>query len=275
MNDSDWQSTSSESPDSAASDPSPDDPRSLFEGDKFYFNQKLIAINAKYHVFNEAGAPVLFVERPAHLGRHFLIWMVVIAIVTLGIVLTACLAALVGPEFSGVCFLGGALLTVIGAIFAFIRLLPRRNVNVYRDESRQEHLLAVFQDKKFEWIVATYTVVDAAEGVIGSFRKNFLWNILRRRWQVLDPEGNEIVLAMEDSLILSIVRRVLQQYVGFMPLTNFVFFNSGGKRTLGVFNRKYTFRDRYVLDLTQDPERTFDRRLAVAIGVMLDTGECR
>jgi hypothetical protein len=33
--------------------------------------------------------------------------------------------------------------------------------------------------------------------------------------------------------------------------------------------------DRYVLDLSADTARAFDRRVAVALGIMLDTGERR
>jgi len=33
--------------------------------------------------------------------------------------------------------------------------------------------------------------------------------------------------------------------------------------------------DEYVLDLRNDPDRYLDRRLALALGVMLDTGEKR
>jgi hypothetical protein len=44
---------------------------------------------------------------------------------------------------------------------------------------------------------------------------------------------------------------------------------------LGEFNRKFTLFDRYVLDLSADPDRAFDRRVALALGVMLDTGERR
>jgi hypothetical protein len=44
---------------------------------------------------------------------------------------------------------------------------------------------------------------------------------------------------------------------------------------LGEFNRKFTILDRYVVDLTDDPDRYLDRRIALALGIMLDTGEGR
>jgi len=44
---------------------------------------------------------------------------------------------------------------------------------------------------------------------------------------------------------------------------------------LGVFNRSFTILDRYVLDMSADLKARIDRRLALAMGVMLDTGERR
>ena len=50
--------------------------------------------------------------------------------------------------------------------------------------------------------------------------------------------------------------------------------SADGER-LGEFNRKLTLFDRYVLDLSADPTRSLDRRIALAMGVMLDTGDGR
>jgi len=44
---------------------------------------------------------------------------------------------------------------------------------------------------------------------------------------------------------------------------------------IGEFKRKFTILDRYVLDMSGDPQRLMDRRVALALGVMLDTGERR
>jgi len=57
--------------------------------------------------------------------------------------------------------------------------------------------------------------------------------------------------------------------------TNFIFQRPGSDKVIGEFRRKMTILDRYVLDLTADRTRAFDRRIAVALGVMLDTGERR
>src|SRR2546422_10589484 len=49
----------------------------------------------------------------------------------------------------------------------------------------------------------------------------------------------------------------------------------GSEDVVGEFNRKFRLLDRYVLDLKADGARTLDRRVALALGVMLDTGERR
>jgi hypothetical protein len=54
----------------------------------------------------------------------------------------------------------------------------------------------------------------------------------------------------------------------------FIFCLPGGQ-VVAEFNRKFTILDRYVLDLSKDSARVLDRRVALAMGVMLDTGERR
>jgi hypothetical protein len=81
-------------------------------------------------------------------------------------------------------------------------------------------------------------------------------------------------MAIEDSMILSLLRRVLGSLFGLLR-TNFLLVRGTDEEVFGEFNRKYTVLDRYLLDLTADPARVFDRRVAVSLGVMLDSGERR
>jgi uncharacterized protein YxjI len=123
-------------------------------------------------------------------------------------------------------------------------------------------------------VYATYTVRDAGGTEIARLRKNFLFNFFRRKWEVLTPSGTPQWVAREDSIILSLLRRFLGPMLGLLR-TNFVFQRAGGDRVIGEFKRKLTILDRYVLDLRPDGARAFDRRVALALGVMLDTGERR
>ena len=123
--------------------------------------------------------------------------------------------------------------------------------------------------------IVTLTIMGWAAGEpLAILRKTYLHNIVRKRWYVTTPEGAPLAMAIEDSIVLSLLRRVMGTFFGFLR-TNFVFVRGADAEIFGEFNRKFTLLDRYVLDLSTDSARTFDRRIAVALGVMLDTGERR
>jgi hypothetical protein len=168
----------------------------------------------------------------------------------------------------------GIILSVIGAIVVAIWLAPKRHIFIYADDTKSQLLLEVFQDQKFHLIRGTYTVRDPREGVLGQFRKNYLYNLYRKRWDGFRPDGTPLVVAREDSLILSLLRRFLGPMLGLLR-TNFVYLRPGTDKVIGEFNRKVTLFDRYVLDLSADRARELDRRMAVALGILLDTGERR
>ena len=126
--------------------------------------------------------------------------------------------------------------------------------------------------------MATYTVLDENGEEIGRYRKDYLANFLRKRWDGFHPDGTQLYVIREDSVLLSLLRRFLGSFYGLLR-TNFVIHqvdeNGNDGPLLGEFNRKFTLLDKYVLDCTHDRSRKMDRRMAIAIGVLLDTGEQR
>lgn len=157
---------------------------------------------------------------------------------------------------------------------------PLRHVTVYRDDSRRAVVLRVLQDQRVAVLTRSYTVTTpaaAGELALGRLRKHYAHNVFRKRWYVESASGERQAMAIEDSVVLSLLRRLLGSLFGVLR-TNFILVHAGGPidgTVFGEFNRKLTVFDRYVLDLTGDPERLVDRRVAVALGVMLDTGERR
>ena len=113
----------------------------------------------------------------------------------------------------------------------------------------------------------------AQRWILARLRKRYVHNVIRKRWYVETPTGQVVALAIEESIVLSLLRRVLGSFFGLLR-TNFVFTHTDGT-VLGEFNRKFTILDRYVLDLSDDPQRYLDRRIALALGIMLDTAEGR
>ena len=258
--------------------PPPNTPRAptagvdrAFDRDVFLLRQRVFTIASKYEVWAEDGTPILYVERPTYPMRTLLAYLV--AVMTTLTIMGWATGSLT-REGSGLIIL----LSVPVAAFLFLMismsLRPRRHVTIYRDESRRETLLRVIQDQRVAFLTRTYTVVTATGETLAVLRKTYLHNIVRKRWYVTAPGGAPLAMAIEDSIVLSLLRRIIGPLLGFLR-TNFVLVRGQDAEIFGEFNRKFTLLDRYVLDLSADSARTFDRRVAVALGVMLDTGERR
>jgi hypothetical protein len=244
-----------------------------FDRDVFLLRQRVFTIRSKYEVWAENGTPILYVERPTYPLRTlgaYIVGVVAGFMVLAWLVRVAAADPLAGPLL--------VLLAVPIAAVVFVAvsmaLRPLRHVTVYRDESRTEVLLKVLQDQRVALVTRTYTVLAKDGEPIAKLRKTYIHNIVRKRWYVEAPDGRPLALAIEDSIVLSLLRRVLGPLFGFLR-TNFLLVRGEHAEVFGEFNRKLTLLDRYVLDLSADPARTFDRRVALALGVMLDTGERR
>ena len=269
-----YDSSRTRSQNEAAGAPGVVDP--VFDRDRFLLRQKAISINEKYFVFDEAGAPLIFVERPRHFLRNF--GALLLGFLAGGIVMVALIAtaeSLKGSAVADVLALLAPILFFVTMFGVAIALSKKRHVTFHRGVAATgEKLLEIKQEKKFEYLVATYTLRDNKGRALGMFRKNYLYNIFRKRWEVRALNGSVIALAKEDSIFKSLLRRFLGPMMGLLR-TNFVFMHPSGSPQYGAFNRTFTILDRYVLDLTADSQRKLDRRIALALGVMLDTGERR
>ncbi len=244
-----------------------------FERDVFLLRERVLTITSKYEVWAEDATPILYVERPTYLLRTVLAYL--LGTIAAGVVLSwaLALARAAGEGPDALVALGGYALSAAAFVVVSMSARPLRHVTVYRDDSRAAILLRVLQDQRFAVLTRSYTVITAGAEVLARLRKRYVHNIVRKRWYVETAAGQVVALAIEDSIVLSLLRRVLGSLFGLLR-TNFVLVHPDGT-VLGEFNRKFTLLDRYVLDLTADPQRHLDRRVALALGVMLDTGERR
>jgi len=246
-----------------------------FNRDIFLLRQKHLSINQKYQVSDEQGNAILFVERPTYFFRTLfalgVAWIVMMGVYLMGMALAA--ASVQQGSVGGL-----TLVVILAAPVSFVvvamALSKKRHVTFYRDESRTQKMFDVLQDKKVQFPMRTYTVRDASGRALASFKKNYLYNIFRKRWEMRAPNGSVMCVAKEDSIILSLLRRVIGPLWGLLR-TNFIITRGESDTVMGEFKRKFTILDRYVLDLTADRRRDLDRRLGLALGVMLDTGERR
>jgi uncharacterized protein YxjI len=246
-----------------------------FDRDRFLLKQKHLALSETYRVFDDQDQPILFVKREGHHLRQIAAFFGgILGGAIVGAVFIAPAVLWLSEPASSVVGISGAAIGLISMIVLIIALAPKRHINIFADQSMSRELVKVFQDKKVAFINATYTIADGDYNLLGSFRKNYLFNFFRKRWYVYGEHSELLAMALEDSIWLSIARRVLGSY-GAMIRTNFIIYRPDGVTKIGAFNRKFTILDKYVLDMSDDPQRSLDRRIAIALGVMLDTGEKR
>lgn len=262
-------------PPRASISPAPTTPRgasgasdALFDRDRFLLRQKVLTISEKYDVWDEDGRSILFVERPGHHVQNLgalLVGLAAAAVVFGGF-------GVVGNSLEAPALIGFGFLPAFVVLFLVATALSvKRHITFYRDESKAEPLLEVLQDRKFYGVNHTFTVREPQGATLALFRKNVLTDFFRKRWEWMDASGRLVCVAKEDTVLKAILRRFVTRLI---PL-NFVFEGPDGREHFGGFDRKFTLLDRYVLDLTPDTRRVLDRRVALALGVLLDTGERR
>lgn len=245
----------------------------VFDRDKFLLRQKFLAISEKYDVWDEEGNSILYIERPAHFLRNLgAVLAGLVAGVAVGAVLFS-FANTLSESLRNYVFGFALACMLLVIVVVSIWLSKKRNLTIYRDKSKQEPLLKVLQDKKFELITATFTIRDT-NGDIAKFSKNYLYEIFCRYWHCYTPDGAIICIAKEDPLIMALMRRFVSSFLDLIPI-KFVIIHGETQQLLGELNRQFTIRDRYVLDMSADQAGYLDRRIAIALGVMLDTGERR
>jgi uncharacterized protein YxjI len=166
--------------------------------------------------------------------------------------------------------------TPAGPPIAFVRqkkLAIKEHIRFFADDSESQELFHIQAQTWLDTGGSRYDVVDAHDGKIGTLHHVFGKSLLRSTWSVQNGLGEEIAVARERSQVAAVLRRVIDfvpDWGGLIPIP-YNFEILAGDRTIGGMDRKFQLRDRYVLDLSGDPERALDRRLAIALAIGLDT----
>jgi uncharacterized protein YxjI len=159
----------------------------------------------------------------------------------------------------------------------------KEDLRFYADEEKQTELFRLKAQQRFD-PRARYRVTDANDTEIGELKKEFKRSLARSTWRVYGVGGEaELMWATERSLLRSILRRLIS-LAGFIPIVgellelipiryHFDFFS--GEQQVGSFERRFGIRDRYILDLSGDPEHRIDRRIAITLAIAMDALQAR
>ena len=164
--------------------------------------------------------------------------------------------------------------TPAGGPVAYVRqkrMAIKEDIRFYADENESQEVFRIKARSMFDIGGARYDVTAADGASIGVLEHSFRKSLFRSTWKVTDADGGEVMTAQERSLPMAIARRVIDfvPYGEWLPIPyNFDLLMDG--RVIGHMNRKFQLRDRYVLDLSGDHERTLDLRLGIALAIGLD-----
>ena len=166
--------------------------------------------------------------------------------------------------------------TPAGPPVAFIRqrkLAIKEHIRFFADEAETQELFHIKGRTFLDTGGSKYDVVDAQDGQIGLLEHLFKQSLLRSTWRISNAAGEEIAVARERSQAMAILRRAIDfvpEYGGLIPIP-YNFDIVSGDEPIGKMDRKFKLRDQYVLDLSGDPDKKLDRRLAIALAIGLDT----
>ncbi|MDX2177368.1 MAG: hypothetical protein SF028_12960 [Candidatus Sumerlaeia bacterium] len=240
----------------------------FFRYDRLHIRQKLLTLSEKYQLDNPDGSPRFYVVRPPKLALNAVLGVAALAVNLLIFYLAFKLftAQQAVPAFA-ILFGGGFLLQLAVAL-----LSPYRDIHVYSSEAEDHELLRISQDNKLA-IESRYTVRDPFGVEVAVLKRHNIRAILRRQWLAETPGGEPICTVREDKLALALLRRYFGTLYGLLR-TNFIFEFPDGSPA-GRYDRQLTLTDQYIIDLSGDPWRLIDRRVTLAMAVLLDTGERR
>lgn len=241
----------------------------LFRFDALTVRQKLLAIAQKYHVEDLFGVPRFYVVRPPKVLANLLAGLCASGLGLVfflgGFMLYMRTSEILVPVL--LIFTGNIASGVVGALLA-----PYRDITVFTDESESVPVLMIRQENKLA-LFQRYTLHDPFGVQVAEFRRNNLASILRRTWDALTPGGELIMEVREDHLLYALLRRYFGTMYGLLR-TNFEFVLPNGV-VAGKYDRKLTITDQYLLDLRTDPGCLVDRRVALAMAILLDSAESR
>ncbi len=145
----------------------------------------------------------------------------------------------------------------------------KEDFRFFFDETEKEEALIIKAQNILDFS-GKYDVIDPSTNTnIGLIKREGWSSLLVGKWSILSPTGNVIAEVKEDSTFLAILRR----FVDFVSLLVPVEFkiNANGVEIGSVQKKRAFFRDRYYINLKNDTNKVLDRRLAIALSVLLDS----
>ncbi|MDO8507020.1 MAG: hypothetical protein Q7S53_00425 [bacterium] len=146
----------------------------------------------------------------------------------------------------------------------------REDIRVYTDESMQTEALSI-KARQIMDFSAAYDVIDTADGTkVGAVKRKGFNAMIQDKWIIMDADDNEIGSVNEDNLTMALLRRFATNLIP----QNFT--GEVGGAPVFTFKQMFNpFIQKIGLDFSPDQRGLLDRRLGIAIAILLCAVEGR
>ena len=144
------------------------------------------------------------------------------------------------------------------------RFRIKEDIRIYDDENKNNEWLIIKQRNLVDaW--GGFDIVDPRENLLlGSIRRKFWKSVLRTKWELLDSNGNEIGMLIEDSLGYAIARRVL---LGILLPKKFTLWTSADQQPITMRQKFNPLIKKLVVTIPSG--HAFDRRFIAGLAMVI------
>ena len=143
------------------------------------------------------------------------------------------------------------------------RFRIKEDLRLYDDESKNNEWLVIKQRNLVDaW--GGFDIFDPKAGVLlGTVRRKFWKSLLRTKWQVLDADGNDIGMLLEDSMAQAIARRV---FLGILP-KKYTLHTMGNNQPVTMRQKFNPFIKKMIVNIP--PENNFNRKFIAGLAIVI------
>ena len=144
------------------------------------------------------------------------------------------------------------------------RFKIKEDIRIYSDETKSHEWLKIKQRQVIDaW--GGFDIVDSQSSeLIGTVRRKYWASILRTRWHLLDAQGMEIGVLMEDSMGYALARRLL---LGILLPKKFCVVIGGLEEFVTIRQMFNPFLKKTVVNIP--PNYPLDRRFIAGLAIVI------
>ena len=143
------------------------------------------------------------------------------------------------------------------------RFKLKEDLRLYDDENKNNEWLVIKQRNLVDaW--GGFDIFDPINNQhLGSVRRKFWKSILRTKWEVLDSEGQDIGMLIEDSMAQAIARRIL---LGILP-KKYTLHTTGNNQPITMRQKFNPIIKKLIVNIP--PENNFNRKFIAGLAIVI------